>query len=182
MKLLLDAQANLNCADDKGASPLHLAVLNGHIHVATFLVDHGAQVDTPDDRGMTALHHAIAHTACISYLLEKGSEVDSKDNSGRTPLFYACKNSCEEPARYLIMKGADLYVKDHNGQTPFSISSINFQQNVLLHALQQRSHILDGETQKKLQQAYKLFNQKPAKGIYHINLVFSRMYRSPRSH
>jgi ankyrin repeat protein len=67
--VLLANQANLNCADANGASPLHLSVLNGHMEVAKFLIENGAQIDAPDDRGMTAMHHAIAHVDCLSYLL-----------------------------------------------------------------------------------------------------------------
>lgn len=53
------------------------------------------QVDTPDDRGMTALHHAIAHSECLAFLLEKGAEIDVKDSSKRTPLFYAGRVTME---------------------------------------------------------------------------------------
>lgn len=83
VRILLVNQANLNCADSKGASPLHLSVLNGHKEVAALLIQTGSQVDAPDDRyivlsflskpinrGMTAMHHAIAHTNCLQYLID----------------------------------------------------------------------------------------------------------------
>lgn len=167
VKTLLNAQANLNCADDHGASPLHLAVLNGHLEVAELLIKKGAQVDSPDDRGMTALHHAIAHKPCLALLLANGAEVDCKDNAGRTPLFYAAKNSCEEPCRFLILKGAVVDIKDQNGKTPLDVALPGFQR-VIHNALKEREQVVDADTQKKIAQAVKMFNQKAKTGIEYL--------------
>ena len=55
---------------------MHLAVLNGHRDVAALLIGNGAQVESPDDRGMTAMHHAIGHTPCLQLLIENKAEID----------------------------------------------------------------------------------------------------------
>lgn len=58
-----------------------------------------------DDRGMTPLHHAIAHPRCVSLLLDQGCEVDTLDKTGRTPLFFALKHGFTESSRILLAKG-----------------------------------------------------------------------------
>ena len=47
---LLGAQANLISADSNGASPLHLAVLNGHRECAALLIEKGSLANAQDDR------------------------------------------------------------------------------------------------------------------------------------
>lgn len=44
VKALLSNQANINCADDKGSSPLHLAVVRGHEQCSMLLLQGGALV------------------------------------------------------------------------------------------------------------------------------------------
>jgi len=39
-----------------GKTLLHLAVINGHGDLATFLIEKGATVDSPDNAGQTPLH------------------------------------------------------------------------------------------------------------------------------
>lgn len=50
MRVLLGAQANLISADSNGASPLHLAVLNGHRECAALLIEKGSLANAQDDR------------------------------------------------------------------------------------------------------------------------------------
>jgi ankyrin repeat protein len=50
VRVLLGAQANLISADSNGASPLHLAVLNGHRECAALLIEKGSLVNAQDDR------------------------------------------------------------------------------------------------------------------------------------
>jgi ankyrin repeat protein len=105
-------------ADNNGASPLHLAVLNGHKDCAALLIERGvvdllffiphlcisegSLVDSQDDRGMTPLHHAVEFPECVRLLLEEEADVDAKDVDGRTPLFYAILDGHRDSAILLL--------------------------------------------------------------------------------
>ncbi|MFT7540532.1 MAG: ankyrin repeat protein [Gammaproteobacteria bacterium] len=51
------------------------------------LIAAGADIETPDRDGLTALHHAVllAHASMARLLLEKQASPESSDHSGRTP-------------------------------------------------------------------------------------------------
>jgi len=62
-----------------GLTCLMMAAMNGHVEVAKFLVEHGADVNTlslPESR--TALHFAIVHgkTDMVKYLLAQGADME----------------------------------------------------------------------------------------------------------
>lgn len=63
------------------------------------------QFNVTDDRGMTPLHHAIAHPRCVALLLNQGCEVDAIDKNGRTPMFFSLKHAFTETSRVLLAKG-----------------------------------------------------------------------------
>src|SRR4029079_16812515 len=58
-KLLVGAEASVKHADPNEISPLLMAILNGHLDVAAFLLDHHADVNTPDFYGRTPLWAAV---------------------------------------------------------------------------------------------------------------------------
>lgn len=57
------------------SDPLLLAAEAGHEAVTRALLEHGAFVDAPDERGVTPLMRAAkqGHTSCMSLLLTFGS-------------------------------------------------------------------------------------------------------------
>ncbi len=58
-RVLADAGADLNATNRDGATATTLAIINGHYDLAGLLLDKGADPDTPDAVGMTALYAAI---------------------------------------------------------------------------------------------------------------------------
>merc|ERR1719510_1130608 len=52
---LLTRGAVVNAQNAIGATPLHVAALNGHVGVATFLLQHGANLSVTTKRGQTAI-------------------------------------------------------------------------------------------------------------------------------
>lgn len=57
---LLARPANLSLADPaNGNRPLHIAAQNGHLTIATLLLNFGAAPDVPNDGGQTALHMVL---------------------------------------------------------------------------------------------------------------------------
>jgi Ankyrin repeats (3 copies)/Ankyrin repeat len=60
-QLLLASGAEVNCHGPLGTTPLILAASNGSRRTAEVLLDHGADVSTPDGHSETALSQATAH-------------------------------------------------------------------------------------------------------------------------
>jgi hypothetical protein len=65
-----------------GGTPLSCAAGKGHVSVVRLLLEHGAAVDSRNDRGRTPL--------------------DSKNDCGRTPLSYATEKGHESVVRLLL--------------------------------------------------------------------------------
>jgi ankyrin repeat protein len=59
LELLLARGGDLNAANHAGDTPLHGATLRGSTAIIQFLVDHGARVDTKNDKGQTPLDIAM---------------------------------------------------------------------------------------------------------------------------
>jgi uncharacterized protein len=83
VKVLADADVNLNLADPDGITPMVNAIINGHYDVAAFLLDKGADPNLFDKTGRAALYAAVdAHTMPASNRPspdESGNELSSRD-------------------------------------------------------------------------------------------------------
>ncbi len=65
-RLLLDAGADINEATYEYGNPLVIAAASGHEDLAIFLLQSGADHESKDENGVTALHHA--HQNGLSYM------------------------------------------------------------------------------------------------------------------
>lgn len=76
----------LEARDAKGATPMLLAVVAGHLTCARLLASSGASLDTCDLKGFSALHYAAhkGHTRLFCWLLEAGADPDARTKSGKT--------------------------------------------------------------------------------------------------
>ncbi|KAL8760737.1 MAG: hypothetical protein Q9184_003095 [Pyrenodesmia sp. 2 TL-2023] len=115
------------------ASPLHLAAVGGHVQVARFLLERGANANKPDGGYMTPLHWAAAgsstatadETAMTELLLEFGANVHAVDASLRTPCMVAVSFGRHGPLRVMIARGADLHMKDRWRNTVLHYTAAN---------------------------------------------------------
>ena len=91
LSYLVGKGANVNQADDRGRTPLQLAVNLGWREGAEFLVGRGARTNDPNDAGETPLISAVHRRdlQLMKVLLEAGADPDRADNSGRTARDYA---------------------------------------------------------------------------------------------
>lgn len=89
----------------EGLTPLSWAVINNHLDVVEFLVEHGANVNFKDDTDHTILHMAArtGNPEMVKYLLARGAikDINARNNKGRTPLaevsrFQRCYHSFED--------------------------------------------------------------------------------------
>jgi ankyrin repeat protein len=88
---LIAKGANVNAADDRGRTPLELAVNLGWREGATLLLEQKASPDPSNDAGETPLIFAVHRKDAnmMKALLEAGANPDRADNSGRSARDYA---------------------------------------------------------------------------------------------
>jgi ankyrin repeat protein len=77
VKLLIVHGANVNAHGVWGYTALHFAVQRGNVPLVTFLLDHKADVNAPDDNGMTPIVTAGANIEVIKLLVAHGADVSS---------------------------------------------------------------------------------------------------------
>ncbi|RPA93960.1 ankyrin [Choiromyces venosus 120613-1] len=126
VKALLEFGANPNPVDERGRTPLIIALQRGTHYIGTALLSWPEVAPNMRDRdGRTALSHA-ASRGCgemCSILLQERHDTDPNipDNDGRTPLSYAV-DSASEPVVRMLLAHPDIdpnHVED-NGKTPLS--------------------------------------------------------------
>ena len=83
-------------------------------------IESGANVDTKDHMGRTALMKAVFanNQPAVELLISKGADINAKNDEGATPLMYAITYKNKPAVELLISKGADINAKDNNGRTP----------------------------------------------------------------
>lgn len=108
--------------DNKGRTPLDLAVEGDHKEVAEFLIANKANVMAWEGKGkgVTPLHVAAGRsTAMVKLLIAKGANVNARTSGGATPLFLC--NSVEN-AKVLLARGAKINARDKEGWTALDMA------------------------------------------------------------
>lgn len=106
--------ADVNARSSQDMSLLDIAAKFDRIDAATYLLDHGAQVESRKKSwpnvGITALHVAayFGSVKVEQLLLDRGADVDTRAEVGATPLMFAAAAGQLATARMLIDKGAHL--------------------------------------------------------------------------
>ena len=88
------------------------------------LLSDGAEIDSKDSKGRTALITASSngHTTVTDLLLERGAQIDLQDHQGNSALMSACHNGHVETTSYLLDKDADTFLKNSCGKTAFDLA------------------------------------------------------------
>lgn len=120
---LLFTQNNVrvNMADDRGQTPLWMAIYHGHeIIVQMLLLRNDIQVHVVDKQGqgLVAAAASKGRVGMAQLVLEKGADVDAQDQLGRTPLCSALKHGSMAMVSLLLENGADPNIADVDGRTP----------------------------------------------------------------
>jgi ankyrin repeat protein len=120
--------SNLEWGDGNGEySPLHRATASDQIEIVQYLVSmEGANVETVNDYGRTALHSASIYgsVSMVRYLVGMaGSNPNVHDIAGETPLHWACKFGRLDIVQCLIsMANANVEAADKYGRTPLHVA------------------------------------------------------------
>jgi ankyrin repeat protein len=118
IEILLEAGADPNALDNRGATPLVYAAYN--FEKTKLLVEHGAQVKVAARNGMTPLDvAAVLHgnAPVVRYLLDHGAEITKPQHKSYV-LTEAADRGDPETIELLLAHGGDVKVLDGFGQTP----------------------------------------------------------------
>jgi ankyrin repeat protein len=117
LKLLQSKGLNVTDTDHAGRTPMHFASLKS----IPVLVAAGAEIDAPDNMGMSALHQAAkeGRNDAVTELLRNSASVFAKDKKGRMPLHYAAMaRGGDAVIEALLAAGAPVTARDDEGLTP----------------------------------------------------------------
>uniref|UniRef100_A0A667Z2Y8 Ankyrin 1 n=1 Tax=Myripristis murdjan TaxID=586833 RepID=A0A667Z2Y8_9TELE len=98
---------DINTANQKGNTALHIAALAGQEQVVTELVNYGANVNAQSQKGFTPLYMAAQenHLEVVKFLLENGANQSIPTEDGFTPLAVALQQGHENVVALLINYG-----------------------------------------------------------------------------
>lgn len=118
----IEEGANIN-EKYNGNTLLIYSVRNEKLELTKFLIDHGADLEVPDEYDYTPLLQAAAArvedgiSAQLQLLVEKGANINAKDRYGRSVLQSSIQSNNPEVVKFLIDYGADLESTDNRGET-----------------------------------------------------------------
>ncbi len=118
---LITQKADVNAAQNDGATALHWAVYRGDKELVGMLVRAGANPKAANRQGSTPLWLASINgdAAIIAGLLEAGADANEKLPLGRTPLMIAARTGSVDAIKTLLDNGADVNAKEtQRGTTP----------------------------------------------------------------
>jgi hypothetical protein len=93
------------------------------IEILKLLIEHGGDINSKDQDGLTLLHNLVFNNKCnmdelIYEAIRLGADVNAKDKEGNTPLYYACvdmNNFYLIPT--LVRAGADINTINNKRET-----------------------------------------------------------------
>ncbi|HEY5910392.1 MAG TPA: ankyrin repeat domain-containing protein [Verrucomicrobiae bacterium] len=109
-----DSPDLINAKPDNGLAPLNSAASKGHLVVAQFLLEHGADIEVknPGD-GWLPIHYAanFGHKSIVELLLGHKARVDATTGDGKTPLHLAAEKGFRSVVEALLERGANVNAK-----------------------------------------------------------------------
>eukprot|EP00276_Gloeochaete_wittrockiana_P021753 CAMPEP_0184342684 /NCGR_PEP_ID=MMETSP1089-20130417/11271_1 /TAXON_ID=38269 ORGANISM="Gloeochaete wittrockiana, Strain SAG46.84" /NCGR_SAMPLE_ID=MMETSP1089 /ASSEMBLY_ACC=CAM_ASM_000445 /LENGTH=742 /DNA_ID=CAMNT_0026671659 /DNA_START=298 /DNA_END=2526 /DNA_ORIENTATION=- len=137
INLVQSTGISINCINSRGLTPLHAAVIGGHLDVLHWILSSpGVDLNVVDfERHETPLQIAVlrGHRSIVRLLLDSGASPSICDSTNRTPLHRAAMFGCILISQDLIESGACVDAFDAEGQTPLHVASLfGFSDVVLL--------------------------------------------------
>lgn len=113
LKMIRSNPEWLTAVSGTGETALADVVIEDYLTAAQFLIEQGADVNTPDYSGATPLMYAaqLGYQDIVKLLLDSGADVNREDDLEETPLFKSARSGYAEICDMLLLAGAT--VKDN---------------------------------------------------------------------
>lgn len=132
-QLLLANGANINCQDEHGNSPLHLACAHCQLDMVYYLLQTGARADFKGQNGRTPMHvvgsiNFDTTTNIISKICKRlvshGGLINVLDDFGFSPLMCLARRGCTTGIQWLVTQKAGVNIRNwQHGYTALSFAS-----------------------------------------------------------
>ncbi|CAO1309583.1 unnamed protein product [Diamesa hyperborea] len=111
----------------------------------------GADIDTANIDGLTALHQACIedNLDMVEFLVTHRADINRKDNEGWTPLHATSSCGILSIARYLVENGADLASVNSDGELPIDIAGTNAMAELLQQCIDEQEIDCDEARQQE---------------------------------
>ena len=117
VKILLQ-EYNVNLVDNYGQSALHYAAANDNVDAIRLLLDHKANINMANKKGLTPLMYSIKkqhRIGAATILLKEYADVNHVDNSGHSSLHYAAARDNVDAIRLLLDHNINVNITNKYG-------------------------------------------------------------------
>ncbi|KAH6687258.1 hypothetical protein F5X68DRAFT_152764 [Plectosphaerella plurivora] len=146
--LITEGGADVNVKDNYQSTALLSASWYGNESMVQLLIDAGADCETRDSSGRTALMRAAAsfreeNPSVTRLLIQKGAKVDTQDDDGWTALMLASTAGKSDTTLVLLDEGrADINARDNIRWTALMMAANAGKQDVVRHLLVKKADCL----------------------------------------
>ncbi len=128
VKLLIQAQADVNAHNEMGQTALEIAIRHNHENIARLLIENQANIDVINPKtNTTMLEDTIKGCSPINLtlLLKLNANINAINHIGETPLMCAVRAYNINALLLLIKAGANIKAKNKDGHNALVIAAIN---------------------------------------------------------
>jgi uncharacterized protein len=123
VKLFIEGKVDVNATNEKGKTALMVASIYGFTGIGETLINAGADLNSQDNNGLTALHHSIVNgTVLFNILVSSGADLYKKDWEGDSLLHYTARFKRKNMFDRLITENVPIDTPNKEGFTPLSMS------------------------------------------------------------
>lgn len=118
---------SINARADEDETPLHSAIMGGHIEIVTFLLEQGAEADARNSVNQSPLLYAAyqGFVDIMKLLHDRGAALHYLDTRGMSPIHFAARQGQTEAVAYLLANGVETDPRNGQGITPFFLAAMS---------------------------------------------------------
>ena len=126
LQLLLDSGALIDAQDDRGFTPLMIAIMENNYQTCRLLLAHGASVGLKDVEGNSIFTVAVlekANSLIAALLLKYDLDIDARNRFGDSAMHLAALRGRPDSAKLLIDHGIDVNATNASGRTALHVAA-----------------------------------------------------------